>query len=276
VAARVREQLRLLVGGGNGFDLAEAALLVAAEEYPDLDVARELGRLRVVAAEGARRVWSSSNPFARLSGMCDYLAIELGFRGNEDEYNDPRNSFLNEVLDRRLGNPLTLSIVLLETARAAGFDARGVGLPGHFVTRLTFGGRSLFVDAFHGFSLITEEDCGHLVARCTGRPSLYRRSLLDGCDERAMLTRLLLNLKHIYVKAEDYGRALATVERLLILSPGDATELRDRGYLHAHLGQPGAAVEDLETYLTHAPDARDADSVRGRVAWLRRRLSHFN
>ena len=274
--SEAREQLRRLLDAGDALDVVEAGLWVAAEEYPDLDVARETARLRLIAAEGARRVYELANPFARLDGLRTYLHGDLGFRGNEREYNDPRNSFLNEVLDRRMGNPLSLSLVFIELARAAGFEARGVGLPGHFIVRIRRGERTLLVDPFHGSHVVSEDDCRELVTRTTGRPSLFRRELLHGADERAMLVRMLLNLKHLYVKGEDYVRALGVVDRLLLLSPGDSTELRDRGFLHAHLGRPGAAVSDLESYLSLTPHARDAESVRGRVAWLRRRLTEIN
>jgi regulator of sirC expression with transglutaminase-like and TPR domain len=272
----VRRNLARLLISRESFDAIEAALWIAAEEYPELDVEREAARVRIVAAEGARRADGIVNPFARLDAVRALVFEELGFHGNEQEYNDPRNSFLNEVLDRRLGNPLSLSMLWIEVARAAGFDARGVGLPGHFVSQATFGGRTMIVDAFHGGSVISEDDCRQLVARTTGRPSLFRRDMLRGTDERAMIARMLLNLKHIYVKAEDYERALSIVERLLLLNPQDAGELRDRGFLNAHLGRPGAALTDLECYLERTPHARDAESVRGRVAWLRRQLSDCN
>jgi regulator of sirC expression with transglutaminase-like and TPR domain len=272
----VRRNLARLLISRESFDAIEAALWIAAEEYPELDVEREAARVRVVAAEGARRAAGVANPFARLDALRALVFEELGFRGNEQEYNDPRNSFLNDVLDRRLGNPLSLSMLWIEVARAAGFDAQGVGLPGHFVSRATFGGRTMIVDAFHGGTVISEDDCRQLVARTTGRPSLFRREMLRGTDERAMIARMLLNLKHIYVKAEDYERALSIVERLLLLNPQDAGELRDRGFLNAHLGRPGAALTDLECYLERTPHARDAESVRGRVAWLRRQLSDCN
>jgi regulator of sirC expression with transglutaminase-like and TPR domain len=260
-----------------GFDLCEAAFLIAAEEYAYLDVERSLERIRLISAEGARRVYDLSNPFARLDGLATYLFQELGFRGNEDDYNDPRNCFLNEVLDRRLGIPLTLCIIFMEVARAAGFEARGVGLPGHFVTRVTLDGRSILVDPYHAAGILTEEDCRDLVKRTTGRPSLFRREVLQGVDERGTIARmLLLNLKHIYLKREDYGRALSMVERLLLIMPNDSSEIRDRGFLNAHLGRPSAAVADLESYLTIAPEAPDVESVKGRVLWLRRRLSEMN
>jgi regulator of sirC expression with transglutaminase-like and TPR domain len=271
-----RQELQQLLAGEGAFDIVEAALWIAAEEYPDLDVEHTAARVRLISAEGSRLAHELTNPFARLDALRTHLYDDLGFRGNEKEYNDPRNSFLNEVLDRRLGNPLSLSILFIDVARAAGFDAHGVGLPGHFVTSLTYDGRTLLVDPYHCGQVISEDDCRQLVSKTTGRPSLFRRALLEGTDERAMLTRMLLNLKYIYVKGEDYRRALAAVERLLLVSPGDSTEIRDRGFLYAHLGHPGAAVSDLESYLALVPSARDAESVRGRVAWLRQRLSECN
>jgi len=257
-------------------DVVEGFLWIAAQEYPELDVDRQLARVRLIAAEGARRVYTLANPFARLDGLRSYLYEELGFRGNADDYNDPRNCYLNDVLDRRLGIPLTLAVLLVETARAAGFEARGLGLPGHFAVRLDWRGRSMLVDPYHGGQVITEDDCRQLVSRTTGRPSLFRRELLEGADARAMMARLLLNLKHVHVEREDYRRALGAVELLLLVSPNDAGEIRDRGFLKAYLGEPGDAIADLETYLTRSPSAPDADSVRGRVSWLRRRLTELN
>jgi regulator of sirC expression with transglutaminase-like and TPR domain len=274
--SRARRGLARLLAADGPFEIVEAAFWVAGEEYPGLDVEHELQRVRIISAEGARRVYHLSNPFARLDGLQGYLYGELGFRGNLESYNDPLNCFLNEVLNRRLGIPITLSIIFLDVARAAGFAARGVGLPGHFVARVTYDERTLFVDPFNGGQVITEEDCRQLVARTTGRASLYRAELLEGTDERSMLGRLLRNMKHIYVEREDYARALGVVERLLMLKHDDPTEIRDRGFLQAHLGRPAAAITDLEAYLTRSPRAADAESVRGRVSWLRRKLSDMN
>jgi regulator of sirC expression with transglutaminase-like and TPR domain len=258
------------------FDIVEASLWIAFEEYADLDVEREAARLRLLAAEAAHRVSKIENPFARLDGVQLYYADVLGFRGNTDDFDDPRNAFLNEVLDRKLGIPLTLSLVFMEFARAAGFSARGVGLPGHFVVRLEIAGRTILVDPYHGASVITEEDCRSLVQRCTGRASLFRREVLAGVADAAILRRLLLNLKHTYVNRSDYRRALAAVERLLLLDPADSREIRDMGFLKAHLGQRGAAINDLETYLSLDPRAPDRESVEGRLSWLRRRVAETN
>jgi regulator of sirC expression with transglutaminase-like and TPR domain len=264
------------LGGESSFDLVDAVLWIAYEEYPDLDVQQEARRIHLLAAEGAARVAGESNPFARLDGLQRYFTRDLGFRGNAEDFDDPRNSFLNEVLDRKLGIPLTLTLIFMEIARAAGFEAAGVGLPGHFISRLTYEGRTILVDPYHGGCVISEEDCRVLVRRCTGRSSLFRREVLLGSSERSMLRRLLLNLKHTYVSRNDYRRALAIVERLLLLHPADSKEIRDMGFLKAHLGQPSAAITDLETYLSLDPGAPDRESVQGRLVWLRRRLSETN
>ena len=274
--AAIRRRFAALLTSGPSLDLVEGALLIAAEEYPELDIAREACRVASICEEAARRVAPHSNPFARLDALSSFLFEDLGFHGNSDQYDDPRNSYLNDVLDRRLGIPLSLSILYIEAARRAGFEARGIGLPGHFVVGIEYAERSLLVDPFHGGHLISEEDCRELVIRTTGRASMYRRDLLDGTTPRAMLTRLLLNLKRIYLAREDYTRSLAAVDRLLMISPDDAKEVRDRGFLLAHLGRPGAAVADLEAYLALAPGAPDANSVRGRVAWLVRKMSEIH
>lgn len=273
VARAARERLARMRDGREPFDVVEASLLVAQEEYPDLDVLRVYATLDGLGVEAARRVAPHRNPFARIDALRTFLFDDLGFRGNTRNYDDPRNSFLNDVLERKLGIPLTLSLVFLEAGRRAGLDVRGVALPGHFVARVDDGGRRILVDPFHGGQVITEEDCRDLVIRTTGRPSMYRRSYLDGASPVTMVARLLLNLKRIYLARGDYANALAAIERLLILSPDDAREIRDRGLLLAHLGRANAAVTDLETYLDLAPGAPDAESIRGRLSWLLRKMS---
>ncbi len=268
-----RRRLGRLLAGNAPFDIVEAALWVAAEEYPGLYVRGERERVRRIADEARSRAENLTNPFARLDAVRELIFGELGFRGDVDSFDDPRNSFINEVLRRRQGIPLTLSLIFMEAATAAGFLTRGIGLPGHFVCRLTFDGRSFLVDPFNEGQVITEEDCRHLVARTTGRPSRFRPEHLDGVDDRAMLIRLLLNLKQVYLGRADYARALSAVDRLLLVAPDNHSELRDRGFLKAHLGQPRAAIADLEAYLSDTPEAPDAESVRGRLAWLRRRAS---
>lgn len=274
--AYARTQLERLLTDEREFDLVSAALWIAAEEYGGLDVKGQREQIRLLCKEGAARVASLENPFARLDGLRNYLFEELGFRGNLEQYNDPKNSFICDVVERRLGIPLTLSMLFIEQARCAGFAAVGVGLPGHFVSRVSWRGRSILVDPFHGAAVITLEDCKQLVARSTGRGWLFRPDYLDGTPDRAMLARLLMNLKYAYLGRSDYTRALSAVERLLIVSPDDVAEIRDRGLLQARLGRPAAAIQDLESYLAATPDAPDTKSVTGRLTWLRRRQSESN
>ena len=269
-------RLAALVEEPGPLDVLAAGLVVASEEYPDLDVRAERRQVDELGREASDRIGELTNPFARLDALRAFLFEELGFRGNEQDYYDPRNSFLNEVVKRRLGIPLSLSIVYIEVARGAGIEARGVGLPGHFVVRVDDGGRRLLVDPYHGGAVITEEDCRQLVSKATGRPGLYSPDLLDGVGPTEMLGRLLRNLKRIYLAQEDHRRALAAVEKLRRVFPDEATELRDRGFLLAHLDRHAAAVSDLETYLNLHPHAPDANAVRGRISWLRRRIIELN
>jgi len=273
---RTRRRLRELIQENDTFDVVEAALLIAADEYPDLDIAREKRRLESVSMEAERRLTRIQNPFARLDGLRAYMFEELGFRGNTESYDDPRNSYINEVLNRRIGIPLSLSVVFVEVARAAGFEACGIALPGHFIAQVGLGGRRILVDPFHGGHVITEDDCRNLVARSTGKASLFRPSILVPAMPRAIVVRMLINLKRIHLNREDYTRALGAVERILIATPDDAREIRDRGFLLAHLGNSSAAVADLENYLSVAPSAPDAEAVRGRLAWILRRMSEAN
>jgi regulator of sirC expression with transglutaminase-like and TPR domain len=271
-AAAARSRLAKLLGRSGPLPLLEATLLVAAEEHPEMDVLTQIGRVLTIATEAKARVAAHENPFARIDALRSFVFDEIGFKGNVDHYDDPRNSYLDDVLDRKLGIPLTLSMITIEIARGAGLQADGVGLPGHFIVRIDEQGRRLLLDPFHGGHVITLEDCRDLVVRTTGRASLFRKDSLDVASPRAMLNRLLMNLKRIHLAQGDYDRALGIVERLLIVAPGDAKEIRDRGLLLAHLGRPDAAVCDLESYLALVPQAPDADSVRGRLAWILRKM----
>lgn len=272
----VGETLAAVVAGDEPIDVPLAALWVSAAENPGLDVAAARRELAEVAERAARRAAAVDNPFERFDAVRTYLFEHRGFRGNVDDYDDPANSYLDRVLATGLGIPITLSLIAVEALRAAGFEARGVALPGHFVVRFARGGRVLWCDPYHGGAIVTEEDCRDLVSRSTGRPTLFRRDDLHGTTGRATLVRLLRNLKRIWLAREDYARALGVVDLLRAVQPDDARELRDRGILLAHVGRPAAAVADLESYLDRVPGAADGESVRGRLAWLRRRMAESN
>jgi regulator of sirC expression with transglutaminase-like and TPR domain len=212
-----------------------------------------------------------------LDAMKVVLFREEGFRANEADYYDPRNSFLNEVLDRRLGIPITLSILYVEVARRVGLELLGVGFPGHFLVKCPAVGATpdLFIDPFNGGDVLAATECvARFQAVLKGRD--FDPSFLDPVDTRHILIRMLHNLKKIYVEQGDDVRALWVIDRLLLVQPGNLEERRDRGLLSARLGGTKAAVNDLEAYLEGAPLASDAKEVASLLQDLKRRTSWLN
>jgi regulator of sirC expression with transglutaminase-like and TPR domain len=257
-------------------DLAEAALLVAAEEYPELDVRSYLVRLDEMGCALRQRLDEEPRPERAVMALNHYLFQEQGFRGNVEHYYDPRNSYLNEVLDRRIGIPITLSTVYMEVARRAGLEVEGVGLPGHFVVRIRTPLRPLLVDPFHGGTLLTEKDCQERLDRIFSGKVKLEPKMLDACRTKEMLERLLRNLKAIYLRDQDKDRALRVVDLIVRIQPGSAEDLRDRGILYAALDCYGLAARDLESYVALAPRANDAEELAARAVVLRHRAARLN
>jgi regulator of sirC expression with transglutaminase-like and TPR domain len=255
-------------------DLAEASLLIACEEYPELDPGAYLDRLDALAETVRPRLRGGAA--TAVEAMNRLLFDEEGFRGNTKEYYDPRNSFLNDVLDRRTGIPISLSTVYIEVGRRAGLTLQGVGLPGHFIVRLSAGGSDVLVDPFYGGAVLTEADCQKRLDRIYGGKVKVQPQMLAPCDRKGILARTLRNLKAIYVKAEDHVRALRTVEMLIALNPRGIEELRDRGLLYAALDCYGLASDDLEAYLQAVPGAPEAEDLRGRIADMRKKATRLN
>ncbi len=256
-------------------DLGRAALLVACEEYPELDIDRYVERLDALAASVVSSV-TDRHPERILAALHRRLFEQEGFRGNQGDYYDPRNSFLNDVLDRRTGIPITLSAVYLEVARRAGLRAFGVGLPGHFVVRVALPQRDVLVDPFHDGAFLTEGDCQARVDRVFAGTLRLDASMLAPCGPKQILARLLRNLKAIYVETDDHARALAVVDLLLRIDPRSGDELRDRGLLHASLDCYARAAEDLEAYLALVPGAPDATDLLRRAVDMRQRAARLN
>ncbi len=257
-------------------NLAEAALLVAAEEYPGLDVRCYLVRLDEMGVALRQRLDEEPRPERAIMALNRYLFQELGFHGNIDEYYDARNSYLNEVIDRRVGIPISLSMVFMEVARRAGLDVEGVGLPGHFVVRVLLPSHPLLVDPFNGGMLLTEKDCQERLDRIFNGKLKLEPKMLRPCRRKDMLERILRNLKAIYLRDQDRDRALRVVDLLVRIQPASAEDLRDRGILYAALDCYGFAARDLESYLSLAPAAKDAEELAARVALLRRQAARLN
>jgi regulator of sirC expression with transglutaminase-like and TPR domain len=243
-------------------NLAKAALDIAQEEYPDLDLEEYLNALDTMAAEVQERLPAERYPMRTIQTINRYLYDDLGFIGNTDDYYDPRNSFLNDVIDRRTGIPLTLALVYLEIARRIDFPMVGVGMPGHFLIRPEFEDVGIFVDAFNRGEILFEQDCKERLAQIYQQPVELQGNFIAPVSSRRFLTRMLTNLKIIYMNRQDLPKALSTVERILLLFPDAPVELRDRGLLYYQLGRWAEASQDLNIYLAMLPNAEDALLIR--------------
>jgi len=255
----------------DAIDLGQASLLIAREEYPDLQVDQYLARLDEMAATVKAGLRGGEVFTTQIAHLNRVLFDEMGFRGNREEYYDPRNSFLNDVLDRRIGIPISLSTIYLEVGRRIGCPLDGVAFPGHFLVR--FAGpipkSEILVDPYNRGMLLTEEDCKKRLKETYKGQVRFRAEFLRRARNRDILERMLTNLKHIYHGQRDYHRALRIQQMILSLKPEDPATIRDRGLLYHRLACFGQAVEDLELYLHAIPDAPDAAVLRDRLERLK-------
>lgn len=284
-------------------DLAIAALMIARIEYPDLDASPYLDQLDAIGREARRRVTEASiravdapprvdpDAYARIMALNDYLFGELRFVGNDVQYEDPRNSFLNEVLDRRTGIPITLALIYIEVARRAGVAVEGINFPGHFLVRCPARrghfAEDLIIDAHHGGALLSEDACRtmfrrHSPAPQRDDPAAEARMFARAAKPQIMI-RMLLNLKHVYVRMCSFPQARDVMELLLALDPSAINELRDRGLLAYQLKDFSGALRDLQRYLhlsagaTQDQEARDEHAqIWEHVKTLRKRMAGMN
>jgi len=255
--------------------LARAALLIAAAEQSGLDVDKQLARLDDLA-ESSDPNRHGSDELRRLHRLREFLFEEQGFAGDHGDYFDPRNSYLNQVLDRRLGIPITLSLVLIEAGRRIGLQMEGVGLPGHFITGARVGGDHVLLDPFNRGELLTREGCGDVVRRALGRPVRLQEEHFAPVSNRQFLIRMLANLKGIYWRQEAWDKVVRVIDRTLALNPAAAGERRDRGAAWSNMGRLERGVADLERYLTEFPNADDHEQVRGQLRRVRQKLAQLN
>ena len=272
-------------------DLATVSLLVARLEYPKLDAATYVERLDQMGETARERVTGFENldePLQAIQALNNYLFNEEGFSGNEHQYDDPRNSFLNEVLDRRTGIPITLATVYMEVARRAGIAIEGLNFPGHFLLRYqkkTAAGEltsDLIIDAFNDGAILSDTDCRNLLRKHGGDAEHFDRLTLVGATKTEILFRMLFNLKCIYVNMRSFPQGRSIAQLLLALKPSAMTELRDRGLMSYHLNDFSAALQDLEIYLRFTSKGTDGDHEGERaeiwehVKTLRRRVASLN
>jgi regulator of sirC expression with transglutaminase-like and TPR domain len=245
-----------------GNDLATAAFTIARVEYPALDSARYLERLEEMGARASQRLGASVTTSSEsITAFNEYLYDEEGFAGNRDRYDDPRNSFLNEVLDRRTGIPISLAVLYLELAHRTGLGIAGVNFPGHFLLRATAAsaGDDLIIDPFHGGALLTEYDCRRLLHNHAGDEASFDTSLLAPATRHEIIVRMLVNLKRLYVRMRSLPQARFVSTLLLTADPSAVHELRDRGLLAYHLEDFASALRDLEEYLRLSPGTAGYD-----------------
>ena len=256
-------------------DLARTALLIARREYPALDLDAYLDRLAALA-RGAGPAARIPDPLARLHRLREHLFEEQGFAGNADDYYDPRNSYLNDVLDRRRGIPITLSLVLIAVGAHLGLQLEGIGLPGHFIAGARVGGDHLLLDPFNGGAILTGEACSDLVARAIGRRVDLTAEHFAPVTNRQFLKRLLANLKGAYWRRQDWQRVVRIIDLLLLLTPSDGSEWRDRGVAWHGLGDVARGLADWERYLTEFPNAADHEQVKREFRRVRQKLAQLN
>jgi regulator of sirC expression with transglutaminase-like and TPR domain len=275
-----------------GPDLAGPAFLVARIEYPRLDYGPYLDRLEQMGDAAFHFVAKDpghDGPLAaRIDAVNRYLFGELGFTGNREQFDDPRNSCLNDVMDRKKGIPITMALVYIEVARRAGIRSEGVNFPGHFLVRCLEDLHTddppdgLIVDPFHGGAILDEAEVRQLLEPHMSEAA-FDPSLLARATRRQILVRMLLNLKKLYVKMHSFPQARATADALLALQPSSLADLRDRGLLAYHMNDFSHALRDLEGYLKLArlseqdeDQKRETEQVWEHVKTLRRRVAQLN
>jgi regulator of sirC expression with transglutaminase-like and TPR domain len=265
-------------------DLARACLMIAQDAYPGLDIDRYLGDIERMALRLRSRMPQSGDAEERVVALNQHLFGDLGFRGNADDYYDPRNSYLNEVIDRRIGIPITLCILYMEVGRRVGLPIEGISFPGHFLVRLRLRGGTLVLDPFTGGAPLSEVELRERLQRVIPQgvadnvpvAELPMDQFLEPATNRQILARLLRNLKGIYRDADKPERMLQVLNRMLVLSPGASAELRDRGNLYHRLECWRPALKDLTDYAEREPDAPDLDEVRAKLMELTTRCARLN
>ena len=254
--------------------LDRAALYLAGEACPSLNPQQYLAQLDSLASQVREAAGPAAEPEALIRALHHHLFATLGFAGNPKDYYNPDNSYLNRVLDTRIGIPIALSVLYLEVARRLGVECRGVGLPGHFVVNVT--PLELYLDPFHGGQLLSAGDCRRLMRDMFGPSVPWRDEFLMPYTKRDIIFRMLTNLKQIFLGNQEYRRAVTTLEQMILAHPEAPTPYKELGWCHLRLEQPHLALEYLERYLELDPAAGDAGLVRRQVQALQATLGQGN
>ena len=258
-------------------DVPQAALRFAREiAYPELDVKAYLNQLDLLARAGGQTFSPSTTIREQAELLADYLFDRVGLQGNTGDYGDPRNSYLNEVLDRGLGIPISLSVIYVAVAQRLGIPAYGVGLPGHFIVGVEDSQGVLYLDPFHAGQRLSVEDCAALAFQSSGSGEPFRIEWLAPSRPRETLERMLNNLRNVYLRGESWDQAASVVEHLRLIRPEAPDYARDLGVFYHQGGSLRLAIQSYEDYLRRAPQAKDAEAVRHRLQAAIQSLSRLN
>jgi regulator of sirC expression with transglutaminase-like and TPR domain len=256
--------------------LARGALVLAKEEYPELDVEHYLERLAQLSREAEPIVRAGEDTVERVQLLSEFMFGNKGFEGNRDNFGDPRNSFLNDVLDRRLGIPITLSLVYIELGRRLGLNLFGVSFPTHFLVKAVDQRGELIIDPFNGGIILGLDEIRARLTQIYGQPVNLHPAMLKAVGARVILTRMLRNLKNIYSGSADWQRLLAALDRILLLDPRSAEELLERAALYEKLECFGAALDDYQSFITIAPEHPAIDAAREALVRMTRQVARIN
>lgn len=252
-------------------DLGRAALAIARQEYPDLKIDDYLSQLDGLGQVVELRIGDERNPYRIIAALNTVLFKELGFQGNRSEYYDPKNSFLNDVITRKKGIPISLSVVYMEVARRVGLSLEGIGFPGHFLVKYDDGDVEILIDVFDGGEIRAREDLDRMLQQLYRGQVSYQPGFVAALGKRDILRRMLNNLKWIYLERGEPLKTLSVLDQLVILDPSAASEIRDRGLLYITLECYAQALDDLESYLRLTPDAEDAAMIKAQIESVRHR-----
>lgn len=258
----------------SGERLDVAALEIASIEAPQLDAASCIAILDRIASELGARIGNAAGGQEFVRAANDYLFQELGFRGNENDYNDPRNSCLNFVLDRRIGIPITLSVIYIEVARRLQRPLVGIGLPGHFIVEYNDGAFATYMDPFRGGHFLTTEECLQIARERTGAEP--DATVLAPVGTRYILVRILNNLRSAYFRSRQFEKLVAVADLLIEAFPRNPEYYKTRGFAHVRLRQFRSAQRDLDLYLTYAPDAEDRAQIAEQLSSIHRWMGRLN
>jgi len=258
-------------------DLVRASLTIARTEYPDLDIEKYVVRVDELARRVGARVPESGDAAQTIAALNQVLFQEEEFRGNIENYYDPRNSFLNDVLDRKLGIPISLAVLYMEVARRIGFPLFGVGMPGHFLLKhYDLEGRQVLIDCFDKGHILSDSDCQQRLDEIYSGQLPLQPDFLLAVSRRQILTRILNNLKTVYLSTRSFKKALPLIDLVLVIYPRSPEDVKQRALLRYSLGLMRGAAEDLEQYLKMSPDGSDADDIRQMALSIRRSLAMRN